>query len=235
MVQKVVSKRWIHHILGLLYNRNYGRLLIGSLLIAAVFLGAFLLIVALLLPLLMGSNDTLFTKIGTMTSIGGVFLGTYIALWLINQNRTRRIEEAYFYKMQLLANLYSLLQDISIFFDDIKKTNDEEKNWDEINRRIEIGRKDFKNHALEIKSINSNEFIPANIKTSVNLLLKRGEQSFAAIRTAKKNQRLWVEQFLLRHLDNVLQSDYFAADGSDDVQNLLNEIREYQENIEKSL
>ena len=221
--------------MGLLYNRNYGRLLIGSLFIAAFFLGTFLLIVVCSLPLLMGSNDTLLTKIGTMTSIGGVFLGTFIALWLINQNRTRRIGEAYFYKMQLLANLHSLLQEMSIFFDDIKMMNDKERNWNEVNRRMEIGRKDFKNHVLEIKSINSNDFIPADIRTSVNLLLQHGEKSFGAIRTVKENQRLWVKQFLLRHLDNVLQSDYFAADGSDDVQNLLKDTMVYQENIEKSL
>ena len=50
-----------------------------------------------------------------MTSIGGVFLGTYIAVWLINQNRTRKIEENYFYKVSVLASVQGILNAVFLF------------------------------------------------------------------------------------------------------------------------
>ena len=66
-------------------------------------------------PFLVVGSDTLLTKIGTVTSIGGVFLGTYIAVWLINQNRTRKIEENYFYKVSVLASVQGILNAVFLF------------------------------------------------------------------------------------------------------------------------
>ena len=90
--------------MGLLSKREYGKMIGGNLLIAAFFGGAFAFVLAFSWPLLEAGDDTLLAKIGTMASVSGVFLGAYVAALLVNQNRNRRIEENYFYKVRFLSN-----------------------------------------------------------------------------------------------------------------------------------
>ena len=149
--------------MGLLSDRKYGRLLIGSTYIAAFFGGAFLFVVVFSWPLLVTDNDTLLTKIGTMTSISGMFLGTYIAVWLINQNRTRRIEENYFYKTSFLADVEGMLSTMYFLLRTIKEVREDERTDDD------------KTVELQEQNVQANEKTPTEIITE---LQKQGRIHF---------------------------------------------------------
>ena len=104
-------------------EREYGKRLVKNRFLFTVFAIVFTAVaVCLLLPLLIANNDTLLAKTGTAASITGVFIGTYIATWLINQNRTKNITENYFYKVGILTSTIEMLNGAILF---IEKTKSE--------------------------------------------------------------------------------------------------------------
>lgn len=113
-------------------EKKYGQYLFKDLLFTSIFVLVFIGIIFLMKPYWETGDDTFLAKIGTMTSITGVFLGTYIALWLINQNRTKKVEENFFYKDSFLVNVQGMLSSIYQINFNIKveieqETNDIEK------------------------------------------------------------------------------------------------------------
>ena len=164
--------------MGLLSDRKYGRLVVGNILITAFFGGAFVFVLVFSWPPLAASSDTLFTKIGTMTSIGGAFLGTYIAVWLINQNRTRRIEENYFYKVSVLASIQGILDAVLLLNLRLKdETENREKDASSLEMVRNLCTKDFEHHKDQIKVINTNTSVPADIRAAVMMLVEQGIKS----------------------------------------------------------
>ncbi|MEX2193313.1 MAG: hypothetical protein WD717_08075 [Nitrosarchaeum sp.] len=93
-------------------EKKYGHYLIKDILLTVIFVMVFIVVLALLRPYFDADEDTLLAKVGTTTSITGVFLGTYIALWLIIQSKTKKIEENYFYKLNFLINVQGMLSSV---------------------------------------------------------------------------------------------------------------------------
>ena len=123
----------------------------------------FTVVFILLWPHLEDYRETLLAKISMMASVSGVFVGTYISLWLINQNRTRKIAESYFYRSQIIPIIFSTLQRVNEINEKInQKTNAYDKNhWRVL----------FTLYEDLITLINSNTSIPVDIRTGVNNLL----------------------------------------------------------------
>ena len=117
--------------------------------------------------MLVASDDTLLAKIGTISSIAGVFLGTFIAVWLINQNRARKIEERYFYKANLLLNTSIILKGVINFLELLKNGTEEEKREKIVNKK-EAATNRFKIYGGNIKIINSNTLIPASTRMNID-------------------------------------------------------------------
>ena len=161
--------------MGLLSNEKYGRLLVESMLIAMFFGGAFVFVLIFSWPLLEASDDTLLAKIGTITSVGGVFLGTYIAVWLINQNRTKNIIENYFYKVSILTSTSEMLNGVILF---IEETKSELRRHQIDEYRVEeypeVVPKFFEYSKDLAEIINSNTLVPADIRTDIVSLLQHG-------------------------------------------------------------
>ena len=204
------------------------------MLIAAFFGGAFAFVLVFSWPLLTVSSDALLTKIGTVTSIGGVFLGTYIAAWLINQNRTRRIEENYFYKVSLLVDMQSILHDVNHTLSKIKYEKAHEKM--DAHKIVELqksGAEAFEYHKSQIEIINSNTFIPADIRAAVMLLVEQGIKSITVPSGYSGVQEIVVRRTLLRHLNRVIDSKYFTKDRDEDVQKMLKEVKWWRKQIEE--
>ena len=145
--------------------------------ILAFFGGVFSLVFVFSWSLLVASDDTLLAKIGTISSIAGVFLGTFIAVWLINQNRTRKIEERHFYKASLLLNTSIILNGVINFLELLKNGTEKEKIEKIVNKK-EAATNRFKIYGGNIKIINSNTLIPASIRGNVDIFLLDGRTIF---------------------------------------------------------
>ena len=241
--------------MGLLSDRKYGRLLIGSTYIAAFFGGAFLFVVVFSWSLLVTDNDTLLTKIGTMTSIGGMFLGTYIAVWLINQNRTRRIEENYFYKISFLADMEGVISTMYLLFRAIEDARESEKIHDEkttelqeqnvridektsteiITELQEQGRIHFKYYIDQIKIINSNILIPVHTRAAVKILVEQGNKSLVFDLGRSGGLDVLIKDTLILSLNDVIDTGYFIKDQDKYVQNMLKDVKTSQQRIENMI
>ncbi|MCH7969293.1 MAG: hypothetical protein IH841_08645, partial [Thaumarchaeota archaeon] len=78
-------------------EKKYGTVVIGSTFLVFVFsLGA---AITLLLTLnLWVMEEDMLSKLGTASSITGLFVGTFIAIWLISRDRNRKLDENNNYK-----------------------------------------------------------------------------------------------------------------------------------------
>ena len=217
-------------------ERKYGKRLIKNRFLFTIFAIVFTdVAVCLLLPLLISNDDTLLAKTGTAASIIGVFIGTYIATWLINQNRTRRIEENYFYKISLLADIQNILHDVSCVLSEIKYEKTSGKmDAAKIAKLQKSGAEAFEYHKSQIEVINSNTFVPADIRAAVKLLVEQGIKSITVPSGYSGAQEIVVRRTLLRHLNRVIDSKYFTKDRDEDVQKMLKEVREYRKQVIES-
>ena len=214
-------------------GRKYGAMRVGSRLLAVVFLAAFIVVaVYLLYPLLVMGEDTLLAKIGTTTSIIGVFLGTYIALWLVNQNHTRKIEENYFYKVSLLTHLERILLVVNVYdecIDSIRRKAGPESTsrgllvW--YSRNVE-------DHQSRIEAINSNAFVPADIRASVESMMHAVKPVRISEVNDVKTEPL-IGNNLLCPLDKVINSEYFTDDCSDGVRDSLKSVNQRRKDTER--
>ena len=217
--------------MGLLSRREYGKMMGGNLLIAAFFGGAFVFVLAFSWPLLAAGDDTLLAKIGTMASVGGVFLGAYVAALLVNQNRNRRIEENYFYKVSFLANAGAMVAMVAEYIDVGKRKDGSWRNDRTSVKKMKEYQDRFKHHVDKIEVINSNELVSANMRANVGLLLHRGISCFELY--DKETHRVIVQDYLLCHLNAVIDSEYFANDHDEEVQRRIKFVKNIQETLEE--
>ena len=219
--------------MGLLSRREYGKMMGGNLLIAAFFGGAFAFVLAFSWPLLEAGNDTLLAKIGTMTSVGGVFLGAYVATLLVNQNRSRRIEENYFYKVSFLANAGAMVAMV-IGYIDVGKREDDSWRKDKTSvKRMKENQDKFEYHVDKIEAINANALVPADIRAGVELLLRHGKNCFE--QHGEETRRVMVQEYLLCYLNVVIDSKYFANDHDKEVRRRIKFVKKLQKTLEKSV
>ena len=224
MVDTVVTNTSCQHMKPL-SERKYGRLIVKSLLIATFFGGAFVLVLIFSWPLLTAGDDALLAKIGTMTSIGGVFLGTYIAVWLINQNRTRNIKENYFYKVSFLVNVQEMLHAVYLISSGVEI---ELENIKEDEKKIKILQRSteryFEYHQNQIEMINFNILVPADIRADVKLLLREGAKLITTPSENWVTQKSVVLKRLLLFLNKVIDSPYFASKRDKMIQKNLDRV-----------
>ena len=225
----IVSLDLLCQYMDLLGDRKYGSLRVGSLLIALVFGFLFALVIALSWTLLEANDDTL-AKISTVTSVGGVCLGTYIAVWLINQNHRKAIKNNYFYKLELLTVVNVILRDVDEFNKKLEMMTAKQS----IKNAEKITIHNQRKYALEIlvsqyekllMSINSNIPAPRDIRSKVNLLIFKIYSAIAAdLKNSKQlpisfGPQLWTDQ------DELFNLPYFTTDHSEQIQKKLREMK----------
>ena len=217
--------------LGLSREREYGKFVMSSWHILAFFGGVFSLVFVCSWSLLVASDDTLLAKIGTISSIVGVFLGTFIAVWLINQNRTRKIEERYFYKANLLFNTSIILKGVIHFLELLKNGTEEEKREKIVNKK-EAATNRFKIYGGNIKIINSNTLIPASTRMNVDNFLLDGEPSFVEHTASEDTFNATVRDMLLCPLNRILAEDFFIDDTSKKIKGVLQIVKSDRDKID---
>ena len=217
-------------------EKKYGTILVKNLLLTAIFTIVFIITILLMKPFWDIGNDTILTKIGTMTSITGVFLGTYIALWLINQNRTKRIEENFYYKIAFLTKIQGILSAVyQICFAVKVEVESETYGIDRIRNMVTSSIPDFEYWKGEIEKINSNNTIPAEIRSGVSMLLHQGIKPISIVQIDLEWQKHMAQTTVLDPLDRIINSSYFVNDSDHDVQHYLKQVVDYRKMISDAI
>ena len=217
-------------------KKKYGHYLIKDILLTMIFVMVFVVVLALLKPYWDAEDDTILTKVGTVTSITGVFLGTYIALWLIIQSRTKRIEENYFYKISFLTNVQGMLHSIQQMNFNIKVekkfgTKDVE-NMQNIQKSLY---EEFEYWKNQLEKINSNTSVPADIRTRVDMLIHQGIKPISFANQDLNLQKKMVENTLLNPLTNLINLKYFTNDKDSQVKHYLKQVVDWRDMIVDSV
>ena len=208
------------HYIGI--KKDYGRYLVQNRFLVMMFACAFVIIYLTilfhLLPLLTESNST----IGTTISLVGVFIGTYIAIWLINQKRIKTIEENHFYKIEILISIKSTLRSVDEFNNKVKNMIDTEKTetYDAAKRLYGVL---FSRYERLIISVNSNTFVPVDIRTGIETLLLIYGVITASLNTPQISFIGLKSNLELRR--DIFNSKYFTADNDELVQKHLKELK----------
>lgn len=210
-------------------EKKYGHYLIKDILLTLIFVMAFIVVLVLLKSYLDTGDDSILGKVGTMTSITGVFLGTYIALWLIIQSKTKKIEENYFYKISFLTNVQGMLSAVQQMNFNLKT---EEKFGASNEHKIENIRKslyeDFEYWKNQLEKNNSNTSVPADIRTRVDMLIHQGIKPISFANKDLNLQKKMVENTLLNPLHHLIDSKYFTDDKDVQVKHYLNQVVEWR-------
>ena len=211
-------------------TKEYGRYLVHDRFLIAMFVIAFIImywtVMHFLVLLLAEGNSTISTTI----SLVGAFVGTYIAVWLHNQNHHKTIEDNYFYKLELLTVIDAIVENVIEFntkFETIIARKD-------IENTIKIARCNHEKYIYRIlfsqfdkllASINSNMPAPVNVKSDVKLLIFK---IHGAIITGLDDQsqqpisfgrQFWVDQ------QRLFNSSYFTADRDVQIQKKLKKMK----------
>ena len=154
------------------------------------------------------STDSDLSKLGVISSTLGVWIATYIAIWLINQNRVKNIEENHVYKIQLLTNLESTLHTIwSIIF--YAKTHSEDDDREKLITTIKQSAEDFQYWTSRINLINQNTHVPPKIRDMVNMLIHQGIKAIYEPFMSMKDPD-YLDRVLFLYLDNIIDSEYMV-------------------------
>ena len=215
-------------------EREYGRNIVKDRFLFTAFAIAFTIVTAWwLLPLLIANNDTLLAKTGTTASIIGVFIGTYITAWLINQNHIRWIKENFFYKVGLSTDVGVILEAVITFNTWIETINRNKIDVEMIKAEKHLLMEHFNHCRNRIETINSNTFVPAGIRQDSDLILL---QVINPITKSLRNltvRGIAVKDKLPDYQEGVFSTKYFTNDRSEIVQTCLQNLKATWNKIEK--
>jgi hypothetical protein len=199
-------------------EKKYGTVVIGSSFLVTMFcLGTFATLV--FTWTLWFESDTMLSKLGTAASITGLFVGTFIAIWLVNRDRNKRLEENHDYKEWLLANLQGVIMAVhaSIF------NYGTGRKGDELVQLIQSGKDDFDYWKGQIEKINFNPLVPIQIRSTVTMFLHQGEKpllgpSFVFL---ENDNGHFLKRTFLDLLDKIIHTPYIQNDKDMEIQRLL--------------
>ena len=175
------------------------------------------------------NTDSDLSKLGVMSSTLGVWIATYIAVWLLNQNRMKNIEENHIYKIQLLTNLESTLHTIRSVLYYAKTNNSETDANDKLTNIVKQSADDFQYWTSRINLINQNSSVPPKIRDSVNMLIHQAIKAiYEPYLSIKDPDFLNIVLFL--ELDSILDSSYMIQN-DDSVNRVLKMVKKSRNDL----
>jgi hypothetical protein len=208
-------------------SRKYGKLILTNFGLTVWFaLGA--IVVGIIFSFMWNDFDTNLTKLGSISAVSGIFLATYMALWIMNRDRIKSIEENAVYKVSLLHDLSSLTHAIiqPLLSQKIKRKKDpEEIITPKLNEQklFEAHIEEFKYWASRIQAINSNTYVPPLVRDTVSMLLHQGIKPIVYPDFSLSKD--FVNDTFLRFLDKIIFSEYISLDKDPSVRNFLNNVK----------
>ena len=206
----------------LFIERKYGKFLIGTSFLIFCFVIAGIIFTYTSYSLWSDFQDSTLSKIGIGTSLTGVFLGTFIAAWLINRDRTKNIEEQHVYKVDVLHNLDGIVLAVQRGLHEAMTKVD---TADVIQKTVDYQIDEYKYWANLIRNVNTNSYIPSTIRIAMELFLREGIKPLTSVWTASKDKE-FVKTTMLNRLDQFIDSDFVSKDNDKTVQHYLKNVKE---------
>ena len=160
-------------------------------------------------------------------------LGLFIALWLANRERNKKITENHFYKLQILWHVCRMLDNVGAHFGqweniDQSKPQDasNESNDEVIQEMRQASVSEYYYHKNQIEMLNVNTYVPADVRHCVLLLLRTAGISlwWYHPRAQTESNIRTVTVKLLNPLDQLISSEYFTEERDGEVRKWLKKV-----------
>jgi len=163
-----------------------------------------------------------------MTTIGAL-IAIYIALFFTNKEHIKEVSENHFYKINLLHDLvgilYEILGSIRISIRIQNQHTQDNKDYESLKIKFE----GFKYWADRISQINSNIYVPPEIRDAISMFLHQGVKPITFNEFA--NDKDFVETTVFLHLDRVIESQYMTADKDLSIMKFLGKVQNTKNSI----
>lgn len=198
-------------------EKKFGTIVIGSTFL--IFIFSIAAIITLFLTLnLWFIEENMLSKLGTASSITGLFVGTFIAIWLINRDRNRKLEENNNYKEWLLVNIQGVIFAVQQSISNYAAGHTSEK----LSEIIKSCESDFKYWQGLIEKINFNPLVPIKIRSSVAFFFHQGiKPLYSPSFVFHNNENSYLKNTFLNLLDRIVHTPYIQNDKDPEIQRLL--------------
>lgn len=207
-------------------SKKYGRIILTNFGLTMLFILASV-IVGIIFSQMWNDFDTNLTKLGTLAAVSGIFLASYMTLWIMNRDRIKSIEENAVYKVSLLHDLSSLTHTIiqPLLSQKIRRNKGEEEIPSTLNEQkiFQAHIEQFKYWAERIQATNSNPYVSPLIRDAVNMLLHQGIKP--VVNPDFGLTRDFLNDTFLRYLDGIIFSQYISNDKDPSVKHFLNQVK----------
>lgn len=207
-------------------SKKYGRMILTNFGLTIWFVSASV-IVGIIFSLMWNDFDTNLTKLGTIAAVSGIFLASYMTLWIMNRDRIKSIEENAVYKVSLLHDLSGLTHTIiqPLLSEKSRRRKDVEETSPKVDEQklFEAQIEEFKYWAGRIQATNSNPYVSPVLRDAVNMLLHQGIKPIAYPDLGLT--RNFLNDTFLRYLDRIIFSQYMSHDKDPSVQHFLNQVK----------
>lgn len=168
--------------------------------------------------------------------------GVFIALWLANRERNKTISENHFYKVHLLWYVWRMLDTVASFYTHLEIIElDAQQNQLDVPKDEAVGRAkeaslaEYRYLKSQIEMLNVNTFVPADVRSSVSLLVRDGGIPVSQyLNNVELNARS-MEAHLLRPLDKLMKLKYLSKDSNEDVKKWRDRVNALRYNIGKDV
>lgn len=175
-------------------------------------------------------SDDSWTKLGTIATIIGTIIAIYIAVIYANRERNKSIRENSHYKISLLHDLEGMLGEIfKAVHISIRRENGDISDNDHITLQDSV--ESFTYWASRISNINSNVYVPPEIRDIVSMFLHQGIKPITFNGTAAMKQFTQTTVFDL--IDRITESPYMMHDKDRNVQHFRNMVKDTRKSIER--
>ena len=167
-------------------------------------------------------------------------LGVFIALWLANRERNKRITENHFYKLHILWHVWRMLDNVSTLFGEWdllymhEQMGDLEKSSDEVIKELrEAYVSEYYYFKSQIEVLNVNTYVPSDIRHCVLLLVRTAgiPLRWYHPRAQIESNIVTIEKQLLDPLGQLIDSKYFTKDYDNNVMEKLGETNSIRRGI----
>ena len=218
-------------------GRTYGRVVWEDRWLAGVY---WLAVAETLLALGASGTTGPFFEPGTVVSAVVGLLGLFIAIWLANRERNKRITENHFYKVQILWHVWRMLGTVESHYT-LWDTNDSLERFGKLAKpREEMGRdlremsiSEYDYHKSQIETLNANTYVPADVRHNVLMLVRTGRMPIWWYHPhAQPGSNAYLaEKDLLDPLGVLIDSEYFTGDRSSDIREWLVSVNSIRRRI----
>ena len=218
-------------------GRTYGRVVWEDRWLAGVY---WLAVAEALLVLKASGMAGSFFEPGTVVSAVVGLMGLFIAIWLANRERNKRITENHFYKMQILWHIWRMLDIVMSHYlqwdlnDALERLDKLDKSKEETDRDLrEMSITEYDYHKSQIEMLNVNAHVPADVRHNVLLLMRDGRVPLTWYhpRAQPGSNVQLAEKDLLNPLGVLIDSEYFTKDSNSDIQDWLTNVNSIRRRI----